>query len=97
MTRRHVSWRPSGREEGSTDTGEVMRHILATYEAGDLISICAWCERVEIGGEWVLAPRAAISAIDSRFTLSHSICPRCAAAAGRSSGPLREEKVPVDD
>ena len=59
------------------------RHILAIYEAGDLITICAWCDRVVIGGDWVVAPRAAISAIDSRFTLSHSICPRCA-AGGRS-------------
>ena len=74
-----------------------MRRILATYEAGDLISTCAWCERVAIGGEWVLAPRAAISAIDSRFTLTHSICPQCAAAGGKSSGQLREQKVPVDD
>lgn len=74
-----------------------MRRILATYEAGDLISRCAWCERVAIGGEWVLAPRAAISAIDSRFTLTHSICPRCSVATGQSSGQLREQEVPVDD
>jgi hypothetical protein len=41
--------------------------------------MCAWCERVEIDGEWLLAPRAAITAIDAQFTLSHSICPACAA------------------
>jgi hypothetical protein len=47
--------------------------------------MCAWCRRIEIGGEWLLAPRAALSAIDAPNTLSHSICPRCAvAAAGRS-------------
>ena len=57
--------------------------MLATYEAGDLIVTCAWCERVELDGEWVLAPRAALSAVDSRLTLSHSICPKC--AAGGSS------------
>lgn len=79
-----------------TDTGAVMRHILATYEAGDLISICAWCGRVAIGGEWVLAPRAAISAIDSRYTLSHSICPQCA-VADHSSRLAGEQKAPVDD
>jgi len=62
-----------------TVAGEVTRRILATYEAGDLITVCAWCERVDLDGEWVLAPKEAISAIDSRFTLSHSICPDCAA------------------
>jgi hypothetical protein len=37
--------------------------------------MCAWCRRIEIGGEWLLAPRAALSAIDAPNTLSHSICP----------------------
>jgi hypothetical protein len=50
------------------------------YEAGELVTVCAWCERVEIEGEWVLTPRAAVTAIDSQYTLSHSICPACANA-----------------
>jgi hypothetical protein len=58
---------------------DITRRILATYEAGDLVTVCAWCRRVEIDGEWLLAPRAAITAIDAQFTLSHSICPECAA------------------
>jgi hypothetical protein len=58
---------------------DVTRLILATYEAGNLITMCAWCRRVEIDGEWLLAPRAAITAIDAQYTLSHSICPECAA------------------
>jgi hypothetical protein len=61
--------------------GEVTRHILATYEAGDMITMCAWCRRVEIDGEWPLAPRAALTAIDASYVLSHSICPGCAVAA----------------
>jgi hypothetical protein len=61
-----------------TAAGDVTRHILATYEAGDLITICAWCRRVEIDGDWLLAPRAALTAIDALYTLSHSICPECA-------------------
>jgi hypothetical protein len=61
------------------DAGEVTRRILATYEAGDLITVCAWCQCVEIDGEWLLAPRAALTAIDALHTLSHSICPGCAA------------------
>jgi hypothetical protein len=60
--------------------GEVTRRILATYEAGELITMCAWCRRVEIDGEWVLAPHAALTAIEATYTLSHSICPECALA-----------------
>ena len=63
--------------------GEVTRRILAAYEAGDLITMCAWCRRVEIDREWMLAPRAALTAIDARYTLSHSICPACAASGER--------------
>jgi hypothetical protein len=60
------------------DTGEVMRGILAKYEAGELISSCAWCGRVSIDGEWLVAPHAALEAIDAPRALSHSICPACA-------------------
>jgi hypothetical protein len=52
--------------------------IFAIYEAGDLITLCAWCKRVEIDAEWHLAPRSALAAIEQRYTLSHSICPPCA-------------------
>jgi hypothetical protein len=64
-------------EEATLVADDVTRRILATYEAGDLVTVCAWCQRVEIDGEWLLAPRAAITAIDAQFTLSHSICPEC--------------------
>ena len=57
---------------------EVANRIFATYEAGDLITACAWCSRVEIDGEWQLAPHSALAAIEERYTLSHSICPVCA-------------------
>jgi hypothetical protein len=67
-------------EEASDLVAEdVTRRILAIYEAGDLVTMCAWCRRVEIDGDWLLAPRAALTAIDAQFTLSHSICPGCAA------------------
>ena len=58
--------------------GEVTRRILATYEAGELITMCAWGRRVELDGDWVLAPPAALAAIEAKYTLSHSICPDCA-------------------
>ena len=57
---------------------EVTKRMLADYEAGALITMCAWCRRIELDGEWLLAPHAALTAIDSRYTLSHSICPDCA-------------------
>jgi hypothetical protein len=46
--------------------GEGTRHVLAAYDAGDLITICAWCRRVEIDAEWNLIPRAALTAIDAQ-------------------------------
>ena len=73
-------------EEAPMGADEVTRRILATYEAGDLVTMCAWCRRVEIDGEWLLAPRAALTAIDAQFTLSHSICPACAASGRQVPG-----------
>jgi hypothetical protein len=68
---------PEGGDRLGAD--DVMRRILAMYEAGNLVTVCGWCQRVELDGEWLLAPRAAITAIDAEYTLSHSICPECAA------------------
>lgn len=62
---------------------EVANRIWSAYEAGDLITTCAWCDRVELGGDWLLAPRAALAAIDARRTLSHTICPTCATLPAR--------------
>jgi hypothetical protein len=58
--------------------GDVTKRLLAGYEAGELITMCAWCRRVELDGDWALAPRAALTAIDSLYAVSHSICPDCA-------------------
>jgi hypothetical protein len=53
--------------------------MLTMYEAGDLITMCPWCRRVEIDGEWERAPQAALSVTDAvcTWTLSDSLCPRC--------------------
>jgi uncharacterized membrane protein len=59
---------------------EVTRRILARYEAAELITACAWCQRVDFDGDWPLVPRAALAAIDQHNTLTHSICPSCMAA-----------------
>jgi hypothetical protein len=69
----------------TTTAGEATRRIFSIYEAGDLITMCAWCTQVEVDNEWLDAPRAALTAIDALYTLSHSICPRCAQRLSRPS------------
>jgi len=81
-----VPERPEAVEEAPMGADEVTRRMLATYEAGEMVTMCAWCRRVEIDGDWVLAPRAALTAIDTPYALSHSICPEC--AGGGRDGPL---------
>jgi hypothetical protein len=58
---------------------EVQAKITEVYEAGELIPACAWCDRVSIEGEWLLAPAGVLGTIDAPLTLSHSICPDCLA------------------
>jgi NMD protein affecting ribosome stability and mRNA decay len=60
---------------------EVTRHILASYESGAMMRACAWCNRLAVGEHWVFAPRATLAAIEASYTVSHTICPDCAAAA----------------
>lgn len=59
------------------DQSEILARIWESYEAGDVIPACAWCDRVRIEDEWLEPARGALSTIDTRMTLSHSICPRC--------------------
>jgi hypothetical protein len=63
--------------------GEVTSRMLATYEAGGLLTLCGWCKRVEIDSEWHLTPRMALAAIDDSYSITHSICPACDVAASR--------------
>jgi hypothetical protein len=65
---------------------EVTAHILEMSDAGTLIPMCAWCERIKVDDEWVRPPRVALSAIDVANAVSHTICPSCAARqTGRTS------------
>jgi len=57
---------------------EVFSRIVESYEEGGVMPACAWCGRVRIDDAWVVPPRAALDAIDTRNTLSHSICDACA-------------------
>lgn len=58
---------------------DVFSRIWAVYDAGELLTTCAWCGRVKLDGNWLLPPRAALDAIDEQNVLSHSICDGCAA------------------
>ncbi len=58
---------------------DVTAHLLAKADAGSLIPMCAWCERIRFDGEWVQPPHAALAQIDVPNTVSHTICPTCAA------------------
>jgi hypothetical protein len=58
---------------------DVVAHVVKMSDAGVLIPMCAWCERIELDGEWVQPPRGALDVIDVRNAVSHSICPSCAA------------------
>ena len=58
---------------------EVTAHILAMSDAGALVPICAWCERIRLDDKWVQPPPAVLAAIDVRNAASHTICPTCAA------------------
>jgi hypothetical protein len=59
---------------------EITSRILEALEEGDLIPTCAWCNRVNLDGEWRLASRFALTVLID--ALSHSICPRCTASIG---------------
>ena len=70
------------------DRNEVMAHIWEVAETGGLVPSCAWCGSVRIQGQWVAPPVGALSTIDARMALSHSICPVCAEA---NSPPVNRE------
>jgi hypothetical protein len=66
---------------------EVTAHILALADAGALISMCAWCERIKVDDEWVQPSRVALNTIAVRNTVSHTICPSCAARQTGRTAP----------
>jgi hypothetical protein len=58
-------------------SSEVASRMVEMYEAGDLITTCAWCGRIDVGGEWLIPPSRIFTVINAPTSLSHSICPRC--------------------
>jgi hypothetical protein len=68
---------------------EVTAHVLAMSHAGALIAMCAWCERINVEDEWVRPPSVALAAIDVPSSVSHTICPSCAARQKAAPPPRR--------
>ncbi len=62
------------------EPNDVFSHIVAIYDEGGVLPVCAWCHRVRIDDTWVVPPPAALAAIDARHTLSHSVCDVCGAS-----------------
>jgi hypothetical protein len=62
---------------GNVDRSEILTKIWAVYEAGDFITVCAWCGSLEIEGEWIGPEPGLLSTFDQPMTVSHSICRRC--------------------
>ena len=95
MTRRwsrQEAGRPRAKGAG-LDRNEFREHIWEVAEAGGLLTACSWCGCVRVHDEWVVPPVGALSTIDERSTLSHSICPRCAAGA-QPALPRAERPAP---
>lgn len=63
--------------------------IWTAFDTGEILPFCAWCGRVRIDETWLLPSRAALAAIDQRYTLSHTICDDC--AQSYAPGPARED------
>ena len=59
------------------DVNDIFSRIVAIYDEGGVLPVCAWCGRVRIDGTWIVPPPAALAAIDARHTLSHSVCDVC--------------------
>jgi hypothetical protein len=68
------------------DRSEFLERIWEAYDSGDLLSVCAWCDCVFLDGAWIDPPQGALDTLDKTATLSHSICPECAAVVSSPGG-----------
>jgi hypothetical protein len=53
--------------------GDVIVRVLAMFEAGELIPMCAWCRRLRLD-EWVFQG-GTLQVLNVTNQVSHSICP----------------------
>jgi hypothetical protein len=59
---------------------QIIARVIAMYEAGELVRLCAWCGRVSLDDEWFPMPQVALDAIDVPNSTSHTVCPDCTKA-----------------
>ncbi|HKI66342.1 MAG TPA: hypothetical protein VJ989_03645 [Solirubrobacterales bacterium] len=80
------------------ERSEIFAAVWDAFEVGEILTACAWCGRVEIGGVWLPLPSAAVIAVEGHG-ISHTICSRCAEAympaiAAESAARAVEEAGP---
>lgn len=66
------------------DTSDTFSRIWTAFDDARVLPACAWCKRVRIDETWLMPSRAALAAIDERYTFSHTICDVCAERASRT-------------
>jgi hypothetical protein len=49
-----------------------------------MLTRCAWCERIELAGRWIMRERAPILPHDIGERITHGICPACVEVLHRS-------------
>jgi hypothetical protein len=72
---------------------DLFSRIWTAFETARVLPACAWCGRVRVDEGWVVPPPAALAAIDQRYTLSHSICDRCATTYAASLARAATNRV----
>jgi hypothetical protein len=77
------------------DTSDAFSRIWSAFDAGHVLSSCAWCKRVRIDGTWLLPSPAALAAIDERYAFSHSVCDGCATAIAAAAGEPPAAAMPA--
>lgn len=60
------------------NSSQAFARIWGAFDAGEIVVVCAWCDRILLDGEWLQPPPAVVDAIDARLAFSHSICSSCA-------------------
>jgi hypothetical protein len=59
---------------------QIIARLIAIYETGGFIRVCAWCGRVKLDDDWFPIPDGALDAIVAPAGITHTVCPSCAKA-----------------